>query len=262
MNKHGLIALLIIVSVGAISLVVMNLDIYKTKKIAVENGRPAEIELTIITDANCELCSDPYIFIELLEKENVEIQDVSQLAFTSEEAKTLILELGIKQIPAIVATGEVVKGSTKEFFETNMTIVNEVAFLESTYPVFIDVATEREVGHVSLMFIDDESCTDCYDPSVHKTILVDGFSMVIDEEKTVDAGSRLGREMIDLYKIESLPTVILTGDMYAYSDLNELWETIGSKEEDGAWVFRKMESMGKITYKNLLSGLIEETIKE
>ena len=50
-----------------------------------------------------------------------------------------------------------------------------------------------------------------------------------------------------------MPTIILTGDADKYPSMTGVWPTVGTVEDDGAYIFRKVEVLRQ-TYKDLTTG--------
>ena len=74
----------------------------------------------------------------------------------------------------------------------------------------------------------------------------------MNSEKTVDIASDEGKALIKKYSIKSVPTIILSKDADAYPALKQIWQQVGSVEEDGNYVFREVTQMG--SYKDLTTG--------
>ena len=56
------------------------------------------------------------------------------------------------------------------------------------------------------------------------------------------------------YKITSLPTILLRGDLEEYQVFLQIWNSVGTKEADGTYVFRETGQKEMGTYKDLKTG--------
>ena len=81
---------------------------------------------------------------------------------------------------------------------------------------------------------------------------MDRYGVYVKDKETLDITQ--GKSLIDKYKIEKVPTIILTGDVETYISLTQVWKQVGSVETDGTYVFRSVEQMGK--YRDLTTGKV------
>ena len=108
-------------------------------------------------------------------------------------------------------------------------------------------------GLVEVTYLVDESCEECYDVAVHKSIL-GKYGVKINSEKTVDIASSEGKEILEKYEITQVPTIVLSEGVSVYSQLAQIWASVGSVEEDDSYVFRNVANMGGIVFKDLETG--------
>ena len=57
--------------------------------------------------------------------------------------------------------------------------------------------------------------------------------------------------MTNRYKITKLPTILLSPDVAQYTNLQKIWNGVGTIEQDGWYVFREMQQLGGAVYKDL-----------
>ena len=219
---------------------------------AEEAAKPAEIELTLITPSDCDLCVDGTILMEEMEKQDVRLLDSKTLTQDSQEGIDLIETYGITRLPAILVNGQYDKQNVSETFsslggnEQDGTLVIEVQ-----QPVYLDLASGDTVGLVDVTYLTDSSCTDCYDPVTHKPILENTFGVVIASESSVNAQSSEGLALIAQYAIAQTPTILLSSQALAYDRLAQTWKQVGTVEEDGTLIFRANTALGNVTYKDV-----------
>lgn len=243
----------IVVSMVTFSMVNANLKV----KIAdsKEADRPAKLTITVINDKNCIDCFDVDLLLETIIKENVEVVSMNEIDYSSIEGKELINQHAIKSIPSLVVSGELAKNYTVQSFLSQIGEIQEDIFvMRNQFPPYLDLATNTVKGRVKLTMIMDRSCDSCYDVTKHEEILRNfGFSSF--ESEVVEVGFGNAQELIDNYSIDLLPTIILTGEIEYYPNLNKIWEQVGTIESDGTYVFRDgVKQMG--IYQDLVSGQV------
>ena len=124
-------------------------------------------------------------------------------------------------------------------------------------PPFINLTTGKLRGIVNIIYLTDISCTECYDVSQHKKILVNSqsFAVKLEKEETYDISDAEGKELIRKYNITQVPTVILSDEINAYPSIQVL-KQFYSIEKDESYVFRTVSVVG--TYKDLINKKIVE----
>jgi len=59
--------------------------------------------------------------------------------------------------------------------------------------------------------------------------------------------------LITKYKIISVPTVLMSPEADQYTNLKGVWKNVGTIESDGWYVFREMQQLRGVVYKDLTS---------
>ncbi len=242
----------IAVTVGMVSSI--NKDVARLE----EEARPARIDVITIIDSSCRQCFDiDSVLSALAGSEKLTIGKERTVEFSSADGRSFIEKTKITKIPAIIVTGEADKPSLDSFWgsawEKASLDGKSAMVFGNPLPPYKDLATDEIKGLVKLVFLNDSSCSACYDVLLHKMIL-QRFGLSIAEETTYDAGSDEGKELMSKYNITKIPTFVLTKDAAVYSGLNLVWSQVGTIEEDGSYVFRSTEVMG--AYKNMTTGEI------
>ncbi len=223
-------------------------------KAVAEAKRPANLELTIITEESCKDCFNLNPILDNLKKENIKISSSQAIDSATAEGKQLITKLGIKKLPTFLVKGELQKNSVlAQFFsKTGDTIDGTFVFRQVGGP-YLDVAAGKVLGRVSMVLLMDIACSECYDVTQHEIILKQ-FGMQ-PSSKVVDIKSALGASLVNAYKIKMVPAFILTGDVNAYPDFKAVWPQVGIVARDGAYVFTTgVPFMG--VYKNLTTNKV------
>ncbi len=197
-----------------------------------ELTRPVKLELTIIKDKNCNDCFDLTPIIDLIKNANTDI--IKEETVDIKEAKESIDKYSIKKIPTIILAGETDRIELNGFEEKQ-----GILLFNQQKPVYVDAISGETIGEVSLTYIKDSSCSECTDLSE----AIDGLEksgVKVINKKTVERGSNTGKELINKYNIEQIPTLILSNDISAYEQISQVWGNIGTIEKDGSYIIRRI----------------------
>lgn len=220
-----------------------------------DTAKPA-ISLIHIVDSSC---SDCFSLVELLEQIklfNLNIVEEKEINYDSVEGEELIEKYSIEKIPSIIIFGETDKiGGLIESWESIGSIEEDNALvLRDVPPVYLDLAIEQHMGRVELIQLVDSNCGKC-----SQTLSSNEFNQIgitISEEKIVEINSPKGRELVERYSIERIPTVLLSEEIEVYGAIIPSLEDIGTFEEDGTYIVREVSPL----YLDINSGeLIGET---
>ncbi len=222
-----------------------------------EFKRPAEIELIILEADECPDCFDVSFLTESL-RSSFSIIPVKEERFVSgsKTGKELIGRYTPARLPAVFITGEVEKLLEQVPPLNDLgNLYDNVFIVENLPPPYFETDSWQVRGRYTLTYLTDQSCDDCYDTSIYREIL-DPFLSIPFEERYVDRSDSEGRDIIDNYGIEKVPTIILSGDLEVYEALNEVWKNVGTVEDGGLYLLRTVEMMGN--YYNLKTGKVED----
>lgn len=224
------------------------------------------LTLTILQDGTCTECFDMSQIIQQLEQVGVNIAEQHTIERSSEEGQDLINKYNIDVLPTILFSKDLAE------YETVTQVWSEVGTVEAdgthvlrfVNPPYLNVTSGELEGVVDLTYLVDETCPDCYDTSVFKGLFKESFNMAFGDEETVDISSTRGQFFINKYNISLVPTVILGKEANAYPNFAEAWNQVGTKEEDGAFVFtsiplldgyfKQTQQADGIMYKDLSTG--------
>ena len=178
------------ITMGIILVIITLFNIYQGRSFGIaisqeiieleEASRPAEIQLTTISSSNCQDCFDISPIVESIKSANVNITKEESLDLDSEEAKELIDNHNIEKIPTVLVIGEIDKLDIVGLEEQN----NALVFTQQ-FPSYIDIASNKIIGRVSAIIINDSSCDKCTD----LTPILDGlkqFGVNIFSEKIIE----------------------------------------------------------------------------
>ncbi len=223
---------------------------------AITRAVKGKVNTVVIDDKRCEECGSLSFFVQNIEQSGVVVAEQSILDASDKKAKDLITEMNIIKLPALLLSDDInVYPISDNLKKAGLSAKSGYYVIESSAP-YVDAATGKVRGMVTLTMIDDQSCDDCYDVNIHKKIFAQ-MGLALNNTKTIDINSTEGAQLRVKYTLEKVPTVILTGDLKAYESLDQAWKKIGTIEDDGAYIFRNVELLGReVQYKDLTTGKI------
>ena len=216
------------------------------------------VDVTYLVAPACKDCNNITLLTEQLAGAGVAIGEQAVFAFDSVDGLKLRKQYNITAVPSAIFSADAARYPLfVEAWKTAGTVEADGSYVMRTLvPPYYDIATKKVRGLVKATYLTDTSCPDCYDPAIHKGILGSNFGITIGTDVTVDLASAEGKKLVAKYNITLVPTVLLSGDTAAYPALNEAWQQIGTVETDGTLVFRKIDLLQGLTYKDLSSGVI------
>ncbi|MAH01710.1 MAG: hypothetical protein QF798_02940 [Candidatus Woesearchaeota archaeon] len=218
-----------------------------------------KVSSIIISDNNCDVCTDLGLVLQNLKQSGIFVDKEEEFDFSGAKAKALIGKLDIEKLPALLLSDDIeAYPDIAQSMDQAGLKKQDYYIIESQAP-YVEAESGKIRGTVDLILLDDSSCSECYDVEIHKSILA-RLGLAIGEEKTIDTSSEQGKQLISQYNLESVPTIILTGDLEVYENLNNVWLQVGTVDDDGAYVFREITAMGQsIVYKDVDTGEIKGT---
>ena len=114
---------------------------------------------------------------------------------------------------------------------------------------------------VDLIYLVDEDCVECYDVTLHKFIIdqlgsQSGEAFRYGDIRRVDILSEDGEELVLAYDISLVPTVIISKEANQFYWFEQVWGEVGTKEDDGVYVFRYLEKFTYLTYKDIVNEVV------
>lgn len=217
-----------------------------------------DLEVTLISTPECAHCFDLQSLREYLVQNGVQDEQIKTVAYDSREGKKLIKKHEIKKVPTAVIPGSAMELDFMAGIAENLGSINNGALVISEVQMpYLDLDLGKVVGEFELIVLDDQTCTECYDAQLHEDVLARLF-MTPAKNTTIDIGSQEGKDMLESYAISSIPTILMRGDLESYTNLQEIWPSVGSIEDDGTYILRQgVANMG--AYKQLPGGEIIDT---
>lgn len=202
-------------------------------------GRVTLIQLT----KECENCAGLGSFIDQLTTAGLKIEKQRQVDVDSEEGIALVAMYEIEKVPTLILDkeAEVYANIQQSWIQIGSVENNGAHVLRELTPPYFSIPEDRVIGLVTITFLTDKTCTECYDPARFHTPILQRMGLNYVIEEVLDIADAEGASLVELYNIEKVPTFVLTGDVDAYPVLVNALKPVGSVETDGAYVFRKVE---------------------
>lgn len=208
-----------------------------------------------IIDPSCTQCVSLAALETALSQAGVQTIKTAPYIYDSKEGKDLITKYGITRIPAMLIAQEI------DVYET---IKNEIKTLagdakngyyaiHSLQPPYVDLQKNAVVGLVTLTLLADKSCTTCYDVRTNEQI-VQRFGIALEKVNSYDISDPEGKAVLAKYQITKVPAIIVSADVDAYPSFKQVWQNVGTVEDDGTYVMRNPQLLG--TYKDLATGKV------
>ncbi|MBI1936005.1 hypothetical protein HYS31_06200 [Candidatus Woesearchaeota archaeon] len=197
-----------------------------------EKSRPAEIEITVLENSKCTDCFDISPFVEYIKGQNVKVMKERVMDYDSSEGKELVSKYKLNKVPALIVTGETEKAAIEGLEKKEDALV-----LSEIAPPYTEVSTGEIRGRVAIHLLKDPSCAKCNSMSTLISQLK-AAGLAVSEEKMIDISSSEGKGMINRYKIDFAPAIILSKEAEHYRFIQQSWLQIGTKESDGSYVSR------------------------
>ncbi len=213
------------------------------------------VSYTVLQNPECSECTDINSLVSQLKSLGVATKKKAEVDVKEEDGKALAEKYKITKVPTLILSKNALNYDViSQVWEKVGTIEEDgMLVLREINPPYYDISMDELRGRTELTYLADDSCKECYNPEMHKEILTSNFGLFVSNEKTLDIKETEGRKLVVKYDIQLVPTVIITGDLDAYTSLKEIWKQVGTVEKD-AYVFRNIELLQGVAYKNLTSG--------
>ncbi len=209
-----------------------------------------------ISPVNCATCTKASDLVQELKTIGVYIESTNLQEGTS-GAGEFIKKYNLTFLPAFIFSPDLLEyDQFKEAWQVLGSIEKDgFLVMRQTLPPFKNISTGVIEGLVSVTYLEDASCAQCYNVSIHKNILKN-FNVFVANEEFVDVASLEGQAIVEKYNVSKVPTMLLSREASAYFPLEKAWLTAGSIEEDETHVFRQLNSIPGIVYRDLISNSI------
>ncbi|MBI4089923.1 MAG: hypothetical protein HY421_00805 [Candidatus Kerfeldbacteria bacterium] len=233
-----------LLTANATILQAMSSDLQTQKRQAQEASKPAEIELTAVTAPSCQNCFNLISLLgSLSANEKVKVVKTETVDYASAAGASIVKQYNLERAPAFIIKGETDKFLTAVPTVKSYGVLQDGDFVGKNTPApYVETATGKVRGEFQVTYITEKQCAECYDPTVNRQALGQ-LGMRPTSETTVDRADPDGQKLVKQYSLTTTPTVILTGDLAAYVNFDQVWKNVGTAEPDGAYVFRSGQAL-------------------
>ena len=220
------------------------------------------VALYSIVDEKCSNCSNLLSLTTQIKQGGVKISSETSLTKDSLEGSELIKKYGIDFVPTMIVSSDLAQYATiaSAWPQVGTKEKDGSYVLRKPSPPFINLTDGKLKGMVTMTYLLDRSCKECFNSSIYKNVLADprGFAVTFEKEERLDVSDAKAQNLISKYNITQVPTVILSADINAYPSQQALKQFF-SVEKDGSFIFRKVSSLGN--YKDLaLNKVVNKTV--
>lgn len=223
-----------------------NLEIFKRIGLIKEEQKPALLQFVSIVDSSCSGCFNINQVADAIKGLDINITKSETLEFSSDRARQLIDQYGIKIVPVLIISGETDNSKIAGLWDQLNTKKNDGVVYFEAFPPYRNLTSGNIEGLVSLITLTYDSCSTCYDPAAHEQVL-SRFGIKPTKESVYDVNSTEGNQLLIEYNITKVPTILLSPEARVYTSFVQVWRTVGTVESDGWHVFRATEQMGNYT---------------
>ena len=213
------------------------------------------VKVINLIDSSCNQCKSLSQVENSLANAGVAISEIVSYEYNSNDGKELISKHSVTRIPAILISEDVdyYESVKKELTNLAGNPKNNYYAIHSVLPPYRDVKEDRILGLVNIILLSDISCDGCYDVRINKNV-VERFGIAIEKVDPYDISSDKGKAIIAMYKITKIPTLLVSPEADVYASFVQVWDNVGTVEDDGWYVLRKPEVLG--AYKDLIKNII------
>lgn len=198
--------------------------------------------------SDCTNCTSLSSIRSQLEKMGI-VDDYELVPDSSEQGKQLIRDNGITFLPSLLVSKDIeeywwIFGQIKSAFSEE----KDYYLFKSPLPPYKSLATGEIKGKVSIIYLENKSCEDCF----NSTILKEAFQSLgiyISNEKHVDIATSEGQALLIQYNITAIPTAILSKEIEDYPSLKSVLEQVGTFKNK-EFVLRNLDSLN-VKYQKL-----------
>ena len=240
-NTYLIIVIVISIAVGLYFMIAAP----TTTKEKASEIETKEVVLNLL-GTDCKECFNISIAVDFIQKQKtINVKETKELSIADSEE--LIKKYNITRLPAVVITG-----STENLTIPNFDRAGDALVFEKAPAPYYNVATKSIKGKVSVTVLEEPACKECFDVKL-LTQQLEMAGVKIIEQKTVEAKSEEGKQIITKYKITKVPTLVFSKDALDYEVITQVWDQVGTQEQDGMLVLRTINP----PYINLSSGKTE-----
>jgi len=211
-----------------------------------DNKLVGGVDLIALYNKDCVDCVDVNLLIGGMNNTPIQITTITKVEINSLEGKDLISKYNINKVPTLLFSKEL-KGYnsiTSNWEKSIGSVENDGTYvLRSINPLYYSINESRVVGKIKVSILSDNNCKNCFNGSEIYPAILGKLQIGNFDTNIIDASSTEGTSLITKYKLEKFPTMIIEGDTNAYPNLKQVWNQVGTIE-DNKYIFRNVELLG------------------
>ncbi len=204
------------------------------------------IELSFVTiaapETDCAVCPEPKRIIDIIDQSHNVTYDTTELDSNSALGQKYIDLYGIENLPAIIVSGDIqderILGSWKSF---GARVEKDRVIIDALVPSY-NLVEGKTRGVVEVLLLRDSTCVSCFDEKAYLNIL-QRFGVVIGKTAVYDVESTEGKELVEKYSIQKVPTMLISPDIDAYQRVMDTWNQVGTIESDNWLILREVQKI-------------------
>ncbi|MFH1106270.1 MAG: hypothetical protein V1787_00065 [Candidatus Micrarchaeota archaeon] len=192
----------------------------------------------VISAPTCTECFDAAQLAAVLQTKSGEPSEIVSLRLESAEAERILAAQNITFLPTVVLeTDESKAEAVGARINDVMAYQGKGVFvLAKPYPVYVDLATGKEVGRIEVTYLDDPDCIKC--TSLRNfTAQLEQLGVRLGKKTAMDYNTTLGRQKVAQYNITKVPSLVFSSDISAYPSMLNALGALGKPAADGSFVF-------------------------
>jgi thiol-disulfide isomerase/thioredoxin len=215
-----------------------------------------KVEIIELYNTACSKCFDISNTVTAVKNARVNVTGEKSVELDSDEGRQLASSYGITKAPTVIVTGETANLTLTDFSKSGDGLV-----FTAVEPPYTDVASGKVKGLVDVTYLKADGCDQCQDLNQ----LISQFEsngIVFDKKSEAGSSSAEGKALIAKYNITSVPTLLLSSELSEYSQIVQVWNSVGSVESDGTFIIRTPEALGIPFYdlsQDRLRGFVDVT---
>ncbi|GBE20222.1 hypothetical protein BMS3Abin17_00959 [archaeon BMS3Abin17] len=201
------------------------------------------VQLKEIQSDNCIECTPLLQLEKQFEGLGVKVKDYEIISSSSDRGREFIEKNDLEFTSSLLISKDI-----EEYWWIFDQIRDSLIEKEDNYVFkipfapYVNLSDGKIKGKVEIIFIKNKSCEDCFDVNELKDSFM-SLGVYFEKEKNADISSNEGKNLMKKYNITAIPTIILSREIQDYDTIKKMLEQVGTFEEDGRFVFRKLDSL-------------------
>ena len=215
------------------------------------------VNVIYLKDESCIECADLDHAIQKLKNAGVYVSNIKEVEINSEQGQKLKHKYNIKKVPILLFDQNLglYQHISKQWNLYGSIEDDGIMIMRKTLPPYKNLETNKIKGIIKVTYLTDKTCTECYDPSIHKKA-ISRIMPYYKQEETIDISQIKAQELIVRYNINDVPTIILSKDINEYPLFETLFSNVYEKQTDESYVFKSNPKFKDHIYKDLKSNKI------